>query len=1269
MDKTILSNPDGDPDEGPGSRLKAASTRGQNMKYGHHYVNVGEEDQMEIHSYQLSKMKLYLTYLGYLWTVGILRLVFYWLPHLMLWATHIPCELANAEKVLLRDQYKSYHVCSVKTITKEGTGVKIRRPKKVFFKKIYQQESYTLRPEKDESLIRFFICKRVKYIWDPELACYIPLKGLDVGYRQSYFHNTKGLTIVEQSKRRVLYGVNSIAVHVTPVIILLFKEALSPFYIFQVFSMTVWYLDHYWIYATCIVVMTTFSITVQIYQTRKFERALRNTIASTTVTTVIRGDGTCEDIPSEDLVPGDVIEIPRHGCDMQCDAVLITGNCIVNESMLTGESVPVTKTPLPNTTGMKQENDPELTMNNHSRHILFCGTHIIQTRFYGNQKVKAVVLRTGFSTSKGELVRSIMYPKPVDFKFQRHSYYFIMVLAAVALMGFIYTIVLMAERGDSVTDIILRSLDLITIAVPPALPAALAMGVVFSQRRLKLKNVYCISPRGINISGTIDTVCFDKTGTLTEDGLDMHGVVKVDKCQFEPIIKDMNQLPNDPLLACMACCHSLTIIENEIMGDPLDLIMFNASNWQLEEPGADETRFDMMTPTIVRPKLTSAAKRLSTDDALSGGDIGIVRQFPFSSSLQRMSVITRRLGAKNFDLYVKGSPEMITSLCKSDTIPFDFQQVLQSYTQHGYRVIALAWKQLPSKLNYVKVHRLNREQVEHDLTFLGLLIMENRLKVQSAPVICELNEAAIRTIMVTGDNMLTALSVARECKMIDKTDRIILVQAYPPVSGESDVTLDFVYADDSNAKVEEVFAMQDQRIQIDEDSQRFHFALTGKTWAVIRQHCPDILNKIVVKGTVFARMGPDQKGQLIEVLQNIGYYVGMCGDGANDCGALKTAHMGISLSEAEASVASPFTSKTPTIECVPNVIKEGRAALVTSFGVFKYIACYSLTQFTSVLILYWIGANVTDAEFLYVDLFLITTFSITFSRTGPYNELVEDRPLVSLLSASPILSIVAQMCLVISAQTFMYFNVKEQDWFIPFKENNDDDYTCHENAAVFLISAYQYIILAITFAKGAPFRKSIFSNWWLMINFVVALGVTMWLTLYPTEPVADVLNLAILPSLKYRAFFIGVAFIQFALSYVVEKFLIDNETLRRRVSNCLKGCLPSQDLAYHKIESEIEKDPNWPPVSKKKVDLAEIFQRQENMHSPQNLEEMKNSLEDVLSSDQEDENDQNEQLIQKETSFSDLASGSHRNSKRLRHDSAADNVVFSDYGDNYNTPL
>lgn len=68
----------------------------------------------------------------------------------------------------------------------------------------------------------------------------------------------------------------------------------------------------------------------------------------------------------------------------------------------------------------------------------------------------------------------------------------------------------------------------------------------------------------------------------------------------------------------------------------------------------------------------------------------------------------------------------------------------------------------------------------------------------------------------------------------------------------------------------------------------------------------------------------------------------MCGDGANDCGALKAAHAGISLSQAESSVASPFTSHEATIGCVPKVVKEGRCALVTSFGIFKFMAAYSL---------------------------------------------------------------------------------------------------------------------------------------------------------------------------------------------------------------------------------------------------------------------------------------------------------------------------------------
>lgn len=136
--------------------------------------------------------------------------------------------------------------------------------------------------------------------------------------------------------------------------------------------------------------------------------------------------------------------------------------------------------------------------------------------------------------------------------------------------------------------------------------------------------------------------------------------------------------------------------------------------------------------------------------------------------------------------------------------------------------------------------------------------------------------------------------------------------------------------------------------------------------------------QMLVCGQIFARMSPDEKHELVEKLQSIGYCCGFCGDGANDCGALKAADVGISLSEAEASVAAPFTSRIFDISCVPEVIRyaepngilfqthtchrEGRAALVTSFCCFKYMSLYSAIQFTSVSFLYASASNLGDFQ-------------------------------------------------------------------------------------------------------------------------------------------------------------------------------------------------------------------------------------------------------------------------------------------------------------------
>ncbi|VDM79241.1 unnamed protein product [Strongylus vulgaris] len=213
--------------------------------------------------------------------------------------------------------------------------------------------------------------------------------------------------------------------------------------------------------------------------------------------------------------------------------------------------------------------------------------------------------------------------------------------------------------------------------------------------------------------------------------------------------------------------------------------------------------------------------------------------------------------------------------------------------------------------------------------------------------------AHIRTVMVTGDNLLTAQSVARECGIIRPNKLAYLVEH------RNDLV---------DPKGRPLLTLR-------------QLSISGPTFAVITHEYPELLEQLVSVCDVFARMAPDQKQQLINHLQSIDYTVAMCGDGANDCAALKAAHAGISLSDAEASIAAPFTSRIPDIRCVPTVIREGRAALVTSFGVFKYMAGYSLTQFSSIMLLYWISTNLTDFQFLYIDMFLITLVAVFFGNT------------------------------------------------------------------------------------------------------------------------------------------------------------------------------------------------------------------------------------------------------------------------------------------------
>jgi cation-transporting ATPase 13A2 len=153
--------------------------------------------------------------------------------------------------------------------------------------------------------------------------------------------------------------------------------------------------------------------------------------------------------------------------------------------------------------------------------------------------------------------------------------------------------------------------------------------------------------------------------------------------------------------------------------------------------------------------------------------IGLLRRFDFSSKLQRSSVIVKNFGDMSYRAYIKGSPEMIAQLSVKESMPENFEEILNIYTESGYRVLGLGHKPLPG-IDFMGTQKIARDEIEKDIWFLGFLVMQNKLKPVTTTIIQTLNAAKIRTIMATGDNVLTAIAVGKECGIVDPDIEVFL---------------------------------------------------------------------------------------------------------------------------------------------------------------------------------------------------------------------------------------------------------------------------------------------------------------------------------------------------------------------------------------------------------------------------------------------------------------------------------------------------------------
>ena len=1207
--------------------------------------------------------------------------------------------------------------------------------------------------ETDDTSLYMFTFKLFKYVYQPVTGDFKSvLFNINTKNTNIITYLSQGLTIPEYKYQKQIYGECDLNIEIASYLKLLFTEFSDPFYLFQVFSFALWISNNYKAYAYVIIVTTIISLFISVTETRSNLLNIQQMARYSCDVVVHRRNNENEiikeTISSIELCPGDVFEIPEDGMVMPCDSIVLNGNVIINEAMLTGESTPIFKVQLPPL-------NAEFNKEKCTKHILYAGTKIIQKRNNKNNSntqsiysdinsrntnktitpnttnninsksktVTAIVLSTGFNTTKGNLIRSILFPKAVDFKFKKDSIRYIFLMAILSIIGFVISLPFLIKSGMNWISIIYRSLDLITTTVPPALPACLGIGISYALTLLKSHKIACINRDRVNIAGKINMICFDKTGTLTEDHLDIGGFLpitfnknqvvfdnyfvncninaerayehykkKLTKNQHDKS-KDLNLL----YIECLACCHSITRVNHKLIGDPIDVKMFESCGWILTENDNDD-----LISTYVRPKqekdLQTKLEELDEDDddeeliISSHYEIGLVKCFDFSSQLQRMSVVCKNSNEKYFKVFVKGSPEKIKELCKQESIPKNFDDILNDYTLKGYRVLALACKML--KMDFLQCQKLSRDKAETNLIFLGLLIVRNKLKSQTIPSINELSKAKLRMVMATGDNILTAIAVSKECKLInpdstvytcniDKENKELkwnLVENYTDVeqfklidhidemqkkfkeneneinndntnneykdlvlnynlhnntseddygsnsrkhSGNMDHLNTFTkhfqpetfgddFIDEHDEDDEEQGLNDNERKLINNKSNKnkneneendeeflfnidleklpktscdllsdeFVIAISGitfeKLWKLRNMYITthdikylqyyDTFRLILKNCFIFARMSPDHKTLLVQCLREEKFTVCMCGDGANDCGALKSADVGVSLSTEEASIAAHFSSEVFDISCLIHLLLQGKASLVTSIQTFKYMMLYSLIQFICVTILMVLGSYLSDFQFLTSDLVIIFPLAFLISRTEAETQLTHHRPTGALISVPIITSIVIQTLLMLLFQLLGWIFLINQTWYYNFcKCRGEKVLECYDNSTIFLVSNMQYLVSAISFSISYPFKKSILTNHLLCICLIIAFVYSAYLIINPDSFSMALLDLAEIPSYEFRYLLLGLTVINCIVCYLVERFfvpLIGRVWKKKKYENLKKGII-GKNLNYN----------------------------------------------------------------------------------------------------------
>lgn len=754
--------------------------------------------------------------------------------------------------------------------------------------------------------------------------------------------------------------------------------------------------------AVIILLVVVLNALIGVFQEYKAEKALEALKKITSPRALVRRDGEVREIDSQEIVPGDII-ILDAGRLVPADVRLTESfNLQIEESTLTGESLAVEKN------AEIIHSDPRTPLGDKSN-MAFMSTLVTYGR--GEGVVVSVAAASEVGKIATMLDEEIEELTPLQKRLAELGK--ILGITAIAICVLIFAIALLQKRD--LFEMLLTAISLAVAVIPEGLPAIVAIVLALGITRMSRKNAIIKSLPAVETLGSVNIICSDKTGTLTQNKMTVvkHYLFKQlrevagDRPDIE-VDKDLEQL-----ITTLVLCNDASCDNGQSAGDPTEIALLALAD-----------RYQ-----ISRKDLAARRPRVSEN--------------PFDSDRKLMSTLNKE--GDVYRIHTKGALDSllkisINALVDGKVVPLseemkrEYLRIADEMSSDALRVLGAAYR--------VTREVVEPEEMERDLTLLGVVGMIDPPRVEVKESIRQAVAAGIRPVMITGDHKQTAFAIARELGIAQSLEQ--------SVSGE-----------EIDSFSDEEFI---QRIQ---------------------------------KYRVFARVTPEHKVKIVKAYKAHGNIVSMTGDGVNDAPSLKNADIGVAMGITGTDVskgASDMILSDDNFATIVHAIEEGRNIYSNIRKAVVFLLSCNLGETIAILasVLFFWPIPLLPTQILWINLITDTLPAISLGVDPGDHDVMQIKPRdpkESFFAGGAGIRAIIGGCLIgLLTLIAFYFGLKEAGFSLQ-AGNIPDEALSHARTMAFVVLAASQLFYSLSMRNSSKIilKIGLFSNRYLIGAIIVGL--------------------------------------------------------------------------------------------------------------------------------------------------------------------------------------